>query len=100
MMKSLFTPRKPLAQAVAAVAIAVFWCISAVGTTVGTTVGLTSLATAINTVTSTTADAGWGIHRKDVCLRKPQCPRDRPAFCRRRNRAGTCCVVWSPCAAG
>src|SRR3990172_6747087 len=41
-------PRKLLAKTVAAVAIAVFWCISAVGTTVGTavgtTVGVTTLA--------------------------------------------------------
>ena len=38
---------KLLAQTVAAVAIALFWCISAVGTTLGTTVGITTLATAI-----------------------------------------------------
>jgi hypothetical protein len=31
--------RKFLTQTVAAVAIAVFWCVSAVGTTIGTTVG-------------------------------------------------------------
>jgi len=37
-----------VARTIAAVAIASFWCISAVGTTVGTTVGLTTLATAIN----------------------------------------------------
>ena len=46
-----------LAQTVAAVAIALFWSISAVGTTVGTTVGLTTLATAINAATSTPAEA-------------------------------------------
>jgi hypothetical protein len=49
---------KQLGQAVAAVAIALFWCVSAVGTTVGTTVGITTLATAINAATSTPAEAG------------------------------------------
>jgi hypothetical protein len=34
-------------KTVAAVAIAAFWCVSAVGTTVGTAVGVTSLATVI-----------------------------------------------------
>ena len=48
---------KGLAQTVAAVAIAVFWCISAVGTTIGTAVGVTTLATAINAATSTPAEA-------------------------------------------
>ena len=48
---------KLLAQTVAAAAIALFWCISAVGTTVGTTVGVTTLATAINAATSTPAEA-------------------------------------------
>ena len=43
------------ARTVAAIAIALFWCISAVGTTVGTTLGVTTLATAINAVTSTPA---------------------------------------------
>ena len=51
------TPHKLLAKAVAAMAIALFWCISAVGTTVGTTVGITSLATAVSTATSTPAEA-------------------------------------------
>ena len=46
-----------LARTVAAVAISLFWCISAVVTTVGTTVGLTTLATAINAATSTPAEA-------------------------------------------
>jgi hypothetical protein len=46
------------AQTVAAIAIALFWCISAVGTTVGTTLGATTLATAINAATSTPAEAG------------------------------------------
>ena len=50
-------PGKLLAQTVAAVAIAVFWCISAVGTTVATTLGVTTLATAINAVTATPAEA-------------------------------------------
>jgi hypothetical protein len=58
MMKLLFTPRKLLAQAVAAIAIAAYWSISAVGTTVGTTVGVTSLATAVTALTSTPAEAG------------------------------------------
>ena len=58
MMKSLLSPRMLLAKAAAAVAIAVFWCISAVGTTVGTTVGVTTLATAVTAATSTTAEAG------------------------------------------
>jgi hypothetical protein len=58
MMKSLLSPRKLLAQAVAAIAIAVFWCISAIGTTVGTTVGVTTLATAVTAATSTPAEAG------------------------------------------
>ena len=71
MIKRLLSPGKLLARTVAAVAIAVFWCISAVGTTVGTTVGLTTLATAVNAVTSTPAEArrwwgrrrGWGYGR-------------------------------------
>ena len=46
------------ARTVAAIAIALFWCISAVGTTVGTTLGVTTLATAINAVTSLPAEAG------------------------------------------
>jgi dolichol kinase len=58
MMKRLLSPGKLLAQTIAAVAIAVFWCISAVGTTVGTTIGVTSLAAAVTAATSTTADAG------------------------------------------
>jgi hypothetical protein len=49
--------RKLLTQTVAAVAIALFWCVSAVGTTIGTTVGVTALATAVNAVTSTPAEA-------------------------------------------
>jgi hypothetical protein len=44
-------------KTVAAVAIAAFWCVSAVGTTVGTAVGVTSLATESNAVTSRPADA-------------------------------------------
>ena len=60
---------KLLARTVAAAAIAVFWCISAVGTTVGTAVGVTTLATAINAATSTPAEArrrwrGRGRHRR------------------------------------
>ena len=58
---------KRLAQNIAAAAIAVFWCLSAVGTTVGTAVGVTTLATAINAATSTPAEARrrWrGRHRR------------------------------------
>jgi len=51
-------PNGWLAKTVAAVAIAAFWCISAVGTTVGTAVGVTSLAAAVTAATSTTAEAG------------------------------------------
>jgi hypothetical protein len=56
-MNRLLSPGKLLAKTVAAVAIALFWCISAVGTTVGTTVGITTLATGINAATSTPAEA-------------------------------------------
>jgi len=63
MMNRLLSLRKLLAQTVAAAAIAVFWFVSAVGTTVG----VTTLATAVNAVTSTPAQAyryyrrrGWG----------------------------------------
>ena len=59
---------KLLARTIAAVVIAAFWCISAVGTTIGTTVGVTTLATAINAATSTPAEArrwrGRGRHRR------------------------------------
>ena len=48
---------KLFAKTIAASAIAVFWCVSAVGTTIGTTVGVTTLATAINAATSTPAQA-------------------------------------------
>ena len=51
---------KLIAQSVAAAAIALFWCISAVGTTVGTTVGITTLATAVTAATSSPAEAGRG----------------------------------------
>ena len=56
-MKRPWSPGKLLAQTVAAIAIAVFWCISAVGT-IGTTLGVTTLATAINAATSAPAEAG------------------------------------------
>ena len=52
-------PRKLLAKTVAAAAIAVFWCISAVGTTVGTIVGVTTLAAAVTAATSVTAEAHY-----------------------------------------
>ena len=57
MMKRPWSPGKLLAQTVAAVAIAVFWFISAVGS-IGTTLGVTTLATAINAATSAPAEAG------------------------------------------
>ena len=57
-MKRLLSPGKLLAQTVAAVAIALFWCLSAVGTTIGTAVGVTTLATAITAATGTPAEAG------------------------------------------
>jgi hypothetical protein len=57
-MNHLLSPGRLLAKTIAAVAIAVFWCISAVGTTVGTTVGVTTLATAVTAATSTPAEAG------------------------------------------
>ena len=68
MTTRLLSLRNSLAKTVAAIAIALFWCISAVGATIGTTVGVTTLATAINAVTSTPAAArrywrgrrGWG----------------------------------------
>ena len=47
-----------VARIIAAVAIASFWCMSAVGTTVfGTTVGLTTLAATINAAISTPTEA-------------------------------------------
>jgi hypothetical protein len=58
MMKRLLSPGKLLAQTIAAVAIAVFWCVSAVGTTISTTIGVTSLAAAVTAATATTAEAG------------------------------------------
>jgi len=65
-MDRLLTLGKVLTQTIAAIAIVVFWCLSAVGTTIGTTVGVTTLATAINAATSTPAEAaqapqGWAI---------------------------------------
>src|SRR5262245_51728894 len=44
------------ARTVAAVAIALFWCVSAVGTSIGPTVGNT-LATVVNAAISTPAEA-------------------------------------------
>jgi hypothetical protein len=57
MMNRLLSPGKLLAKTIAAVAIAVFWCVSTVGTTVGTTVGVTTLASAVTAATSTPAEA-------------------------------------------
>jgi hypothetical protein len=48
---------KLLAQTVAAMAIAVFWCISTIST-VGTTVGVSALTTAVTAAFSTPAEAG------------------------------------------
>ena len=68
-MNRLLSPGRLLAKTFAAVAIAVFWCVSAVGTTIGvTTVGVTALAAAVTAATSTPAEArrywrgrrGWG----------------------------------------
>ena len=53
----LKAPRKLLARAVATVAIAVFWCLSALGTTVGTAVGVTTLTSAVTAASSTPAEA-------------------------------------------
>ncbi len=61
---TLKAPYKLFAKVVAAAAIALFWCISAVGTTVGTTVGVTGLATAVNMATSTPAEAYWYRRRR------------------------------------
>jgi hypothetical protein len=58
------TPRRWLAKSVAAAEIALFWCLSAVGTTVGTTVGVTTLATAVNVATATPAEAGRRYRRR------------------------------------
>ena len=63
-MKRLLSPGKLLAQTVAAVAIALFWCFSAVGTTVGTAVGVTTLATAVTGAISTPAEAGYRRRRR------------------------------------
>ena len=63
-MKRLLSPGKLLAQTVAAVAIALFWCISAVGTTIGTAVGVTTIATAVTAATSTPAEAGYRRRRR------------------------------------
>jgi hypothetical protein len=48
---------KFLAKSVAATVIAVFWCISSLGT-IGTTVGVTALTTAVTAAISTPAEAG------------------------------------------
>ena len=52
---------KLLAQTIAAAVIAVFWCISAVGTTVGTAVGVTTLATAKSEQTLRLKPDGVGV---------------------------------------
>jgi hypothetical protein len=57
-------PRRWLAKVVAAATIALFWGISAVGTTVGTTVGVTTLATAVNMATTMPAEAGRRYRRR------------------------------------
>ena len=55
------SPGKLFAKTIAALAISVFWCVSAVGTTVG----VTTLATAVTAATSTPAEAyrRWRGHR-------------------------------------
>src|SRR5262245_49800778 len=57
MIGLLLSLPKHLARMIATLAIVVFWCVSAVGTTIGSTIGVTSLATAINATTSTPAEA-------------------------------------------
>lgn len=57
MIDRLRTLQNALARTIAAIAIVVFWCVTAVGTTIGTAVGATTLATAINTVASIPAEA-------------------------------------------
>jgi hypothetical protein len=52
-MNPPMSPGKLFAKTIAALAIAVFWCVSAVGTTVG----VTTLATAVAVATSTPAEA-------------------------------------------
>ena len=47
------SPGKLFARTIAALAITVFWCVSAIGTTVG----VTTLATAVTAATSTPAEA-------------------------------------------
>ena len=54
---SMTGPRNLLAKTVAAVAIALFWCLSTVGMTVGTAIGVTTLATAVNAITATPVEA-------------------------------------------
>jgi hypothetical protein len=58
MGNSIVASRGLLTKAVAAVSIAVFWCISTVSTTIGTTIGVTTLAAAVTAASSTTAEAG------------------------------------------
>ena len=58
MMNHFLSPGKLLAKTIGAVAIAIFWCVSAVGATIGTTVGVTTLATAVTTAISAPAEAG------------------------------------------
>jgi hypothetical protein len=53
-MNPLLSPGKLFAKTIAALAIAVFWCVAAVGSTVG----VTTLATAVTAATSTPAEAG------------------------------------------
>ena len=57
MIDRLRTLQNALARTVAAIAIVVFWCITAVGTTIGTAGGVTTLATAINAAATTPAEA-------------------------------------------
>jgi hypothetical protein len=59
MGNSLVASRGPLAKALAAVAIAAFWCMS----TLGTAIGVTSLAAAVTATTSTTAEAYYRGYR-------------------------------------
>src|SRR5262245_28835064 len=56
MMNGLVTPGRLLAKTIAAMAIANFWSINAVGTTAG----VTTLATLVTSITGTPAEAGRG----------------------------------------
>jgi hypothetical protein len=76
-----------LAQAVAAVVIALFWCINAIGT-----VGVTSLATAVSAVTP--AHAGERRRNKDDGNRRRRRRQSRRR--QRRRRGDNWEWYWAP----